>query len=64
MGIFFKIIEKDKSKESKSDLIDILIMILKEAEKRGVQIYEENKCVSYESEYRQPRDTISRTSNK
>ena len=50
--------------ENKSDLINILIMILKEAEKRGVQIYEENKCVSYESEYRQSRDTISRTSNK
>ena len=64
MGIFFKIIEKDKSKESKSDLINILIEILKQADKRGVQIYEEDKCMSYEGKYRQSRDIKSRTSDK
>ena len=59
VGIIFKVIT-----ENKSDLINILIEILKQADKRGVQIYEEDKCVSYEGEYRQPRDIKSRTSNK
>ena len=59
MGIIFKVIT-----ENKSDLINILIEILKQADKRGVQIYEEDKCMSYEGKYRQSRDTISRTSDK
>ena len=37
MGIIYKIIT-----ENKSDLISILIEILKQAEKEGVQIYEED----------------------
>lgn len=59
MGIIFKVIT-----ENKSDLINILIEILKQADKRGVQIYEEDKCMSYEGEYRQSRDIKSRTSDK
>ena len=46
------------------NLINILIEILKHADKRGVQIYEEDECMSYEGEYRQSRNIKSRTSNK
>ena len=35
MGIIFKVIT-----ENKSDILKILIMILKEAEKKGIEIYE------------------------
>ena len=59
VGIIFKVIT-----ENKSDLINILIEILKQADKRGVQIYEEDECMSYEGEYRQSRNIKSRTSNK
>ena len=59
VGIIFKVIT-----ENKSDLINILIEILKQADKRGVQIYEEDKRMSYEGEYRQSRNIKSRTSNK
>ena len=59
MGIIFKVTTKNKS-----DLINILIEILKQADKRGVQIYEEDKCMPYEGEYRQSRNIKSRTSNK
>ena len=58
MGIIFEVIT-----ENKSSIIEVLIEILKHAEKRGIQIYED-ECMSYESEYRQPRDTIARTSDK
>lgn len=45
MGIFFKIIEKDKlDKLKKSDIISVLVEILKDAELRGVKIYNEEKC--------------------
>ena len=37
MGIIFEVIEKNKS-----DLINILIEILKQAEREGIQIYEKN----------------------
>jgi flagellar motor component MotA len=59
VGIIFKVIT-----ENKSDLINILIEILKQADKRGVQIYEEDKCMSYEGKYGQSRNIKSRTSNK
>lgn len=42
MGIFLKIIEKDKlDKLKKSDIISVLVEILKDAELRGVKIYNE-----------------------
>lgn len=59
MGIIFEVIT-----ENKSSIIEVLIEILKQAEKRGIQIYEEDKCMSYEGEYRQSRNIKSRTSNK
>ena len=45
MGIIFDVITQNKS-----DILKILIEILKNAEKEGVQIYEEDECMSYEGE--------------
>ena len=58
MGIIFEVIT-----ENKSSIIEVLIEILKHAEKRGIQIYED-ECMSYESKHRQPRSKSTRTSNK
>lgn len=58
MGIIFEVIT-----ENKSSIIEVLIEILKQAEKRGIQIYED-ECLSYEGKYGQSRDTIARTSDK
>ena len=59
MGIIFNVVSS-----SKSDVIKVLTEILKEAENKGVVIYAEDECMSYESKYGQPRGESTRTSNK
>ena len=59
MGIIYKV-----TTSSKSDIIKILAEILKQAESKGVVIYAEDECMSYESKHRQPRSKSTRTSNK